>query len=156
MTKVNTIVFCKEDYKTEQEWEDAVRDATFILLNAQYQMVIKYDEPGLGIIRIDFESADESLGAPWPYWLTIDQAEHLLYEYSEANEEDSEADTSYEDEPDEELVYATNDNENFQTYTTPCSYLKDDDSETIEETPIAQNIFDEFYYKTNEGYKNQF
>ena len=138
MTRVNTIVFCKDDYKTEQEWKDAVRDATFILLNAQYQMVIKYDEPGLGIIRIDFESADESLGAPWPYWLTTDQAEHLLYEYSETNEEDSNADTSYEDELGEELVYATNDNKNFQSYTTPCSYSRDEDSETTEATPTAR------------------
>lgn len=153
MTKVNTIVFCKEDYKTEQEWKDAVRDATFILLNAQYQMVIKYDEPGLGIIRIDFESADESLGAPWPYWLTTDQAEHLLYEYSETNKEDSNADTSYEDEPSEELVYAVDDHENLQSYTTPCSYSSDEDFETTEVTPTAQSTFDEFYYKTNEGYK---
>lgn len=146
MTRVNTIVFCKDDYKTEQEWKDAVRDATFILLNAQYQMVIKYDEPGLGIIRIDFESADESLGAPWPYWLTTDLAEHILYEYSEANEEDSGADTGYGDEPGEELIYtANNNNENFQSCTTPCGYSRDEDSETTEATPTAQSTFDEFW-----------
>lgn len=145
MTKVNTIVFCKDDYKTEQEWKDAVRDATFILLNAQYQMIIKYDEPGLGIIRIDFEFADESLGSPWPYWLTVDQAEHLIYEYSEDSEESTEIDDDYGDEPDEEQVYAVEVDKNFQDCTTPCSYSRDEDSETTEATPTAQSTFDEFW-----------
>lgn len=145
MTKVNTIVFCKDDYKTEQEWKDAVRDATFILLNARYQMVIKYDEPGLGIIRIDFESADESLGAPWPYWLTTDLAEHLMYEYSKDSEESTEIDDDYDNELDEEQVHAIVIYENPQDYITPCSYSRDEDSETTEATPTAQNTFDEFW-----------
>jgi hypothetical protein len=92
MNKVNTIVFCKDDYNTEQDWMNAVRDATFLLLNAQYQMVIKYDEPGLGIIRLDFESSDESFGAPWPYWLTPTEAESVVTD-EERETADSEDDT---------------------------------------------------------------
>ena len=79
MNKVNEIIFCREDYDTEQKWKDAVRDAVFVLLDAQYQMRIIYDEQAFGIIKLEFESADESLDAVWPYWLTTEQAERIMY-----------------------------------------------------------------------------
>ena len=146
MNKINTIVFCKEDYKTEQEWKDAVRDAVFLLLNAQYQMVVRYDEPGLGIICVDFESSDETLGSPWPYWLTPDQAEHLIYTYNEAGSDDEPEDVC-EPEPDTEnfklpeTVIASS--KSPEASYTLCN--RDVDQETTEATPTAQKVFDEFW-----------
>lgn len=124
MNKVNTIVFCKEDYKTEQDWKDAVRDATFLLLNAQYQMVIRYDEPGLGIICVDFESSDETLGAPWPYWLTPFEAESVITdEERTAMKSEDTIDDDYDEEPDlyECEVLATQ--VLTESYTTPCNQI---------------------------------
>ncbi len=145
MNTVNTIVFCKEDYKTEQEWKDAVRDATFLLLNAQYQMVIRYDEPGLGIIRIDFESSDESLGSPWPYWLTPTQSEFLMYNNPDESVEDQDIDDDYGDEPDESVAFVPGIANNLQEYTTPCVCARDKDPETTEVDKSTEKIFNDFW-----------
>lgn len=139
MNKVNTIVFCKEDYKTEQDWKDAVRDATFLLLNAQYQMVIRYDEPGLGIICIDFESSDEAIGAPWPYWLTPLEAESVVTdEERAAMESEDTINDDYDKEPDlyECEVLATQ--VLTESYTTPCN-------QSVCATPIAEDTFEAYW-----------
>ena len=139
MTRVNTIVFCKEDYKTEQDWKDAVRDAVFLLLNAQYQMVIRYDEPGLGIICVDFESSDETLGAPWPYWLTPLEAESVVTDKEcTAMESEDNINDDYGEEPDdyERKVLATQ--IPTDSYTTPCN-------QSVCATPVAETVFDDFW-----------
>ena len=139
MNKVNTIVFCKDDYKTEQDWKDAIRDAIFLLLNAQYQMVIRYDEPGLGIICVDFESSDETLGAPWPYWLTPSEAESIITdEERKAMEAEEDIDDDYDEEPNwyEHETLATQ--VPTESYTTPCK-------QSVCATPAAETVFDEFW-----------
>ena len=42
-------------------------------------MTVRYDEPGLGIVCIDYASDDQTLGCPYPYWLTYEQAESIMY-----------------------------------------------------------------------------
>lgn len=41
-------------------------------------MTVSYDEKGLGIVRIDYEDVDQSVGAPYPYWLTPEEAEDVI------------------------------------------------------------------------------
>lgn len=69
MNKVNRLVLCKEDYKNKDEFENAIKDAVMLLLNAEYIMSIKYDEKELGIVLIDFNYADKEYGDRYPYWL---------------------------------------------------------------------------------------
>ena len=69
MEKVNCITICKDNYKSEQEWRQAISDAVMLLLEAEYIMVVRYDEKGLGIVCIDFDYADQSYGGLYPYWL---------------------------------------------------------------------------------------
>lgn len=84
MNKVNTIVICKEDYKTQEDFENAIKKAVMVLLDNNYIMTIRYDEPGLGIVCIDFDHEDRTISDAYPYWLTPEQCESVAF-----NEEDN-------------------------------------------------------------------
>lgn len=77
MNDVNSIVICRDTYTTQSDFQNAIRDAIMVLLNNDYIMTVKYDEKGLGIVEIDYESCDQELGAPYPYWLTPEEAENV-------------------------------------------------------------------------------
>lgn len=78
MHNVNSIVICKEDYKTIEDWENAVKKAVMVLLDNNYIMTIKWEEKGLGFVAIDFEHDDQSLCAPYPYWLSPEEWESVV------------------------------------------------------------------------------
>jgi plasmid replication initiation protein len=80
MNDINSIVICKDEYKTKEDFENAIKDAVMVLLNNNYIMTVRYDEKGLGIVAIEFNYADQSLGDTYPYWLTVEQAENVFYE----------------------------------------------------------------------------
>ena len=79
MNDVNGIVICREDYKSQEAFEDAIKKAVMVLLDNNYIMTVRYDEKGLGIVAIDFEHNDQSFGAPYPYWLTPEEWESVVY-----------------------------------------------------------------------------
>lgn len=78
MNDVNTIIICKEDHKTQEVFEDVVKRAIMVLLENNYIMTVRWDEPGLGILRIDYEHDDQSLGANYPYWLSPEEIESVI------------------------------------------------------------------------------
>ena len=80
MNTVNRITICKDQYKTQEDFEDAIKKAIMVLLDNGYIMTVRYDEPGLGIICIDFDHDDESIGTPYPYWLDAKQWESIALE----------------------------------------------------------------------------
>ena len=51
-----------------------------VLLNANQIMTIRYDEPGLGIVVIEYKSAEQSYGDYYPYWLLPEEIESVIYE----------------------------------------------------------------------------
>jgi hypothetical protein len=63
MNKVNELVICKDNFKSQEDFENAIKKAVMVLLENGYIMTVRYDEPGLGIVCIDFENDDQSLGA---------------------------------------------------------------------------------------------
>lgn len=80
MNKVNTIVICKDTYKTQEAFENAIKKAIMVLLDNEYIMTVRYDEPGLGIVCIDYDHADMSIGSPYPVWLTPREEESVIYD----------------------------------------------------------------------------
>jgi hypothetical protein len=54
-----------------------------VLLNNNYIMTVTYEEKGLGIVRIDYESVYQEFGAPYPYWLYPSEFESVVWEDSE-------------------------------------------------------------------------
>ena len=65
---VNRLTICRDNYKSEEEFRNALNAAVNLLIDAEYVLVIQYDEKGLGIVTIDYSYADRSLGAPYPLW----------------------------------------------------------------------------------------
>ena len=77
MNKVNSITICRDTYKTQEDFEDAIKKAIMVLLDNEYIMTVRYDEPGLGIVCIDFDHDDPQMGTPYPTWLTPEQWESI-------------------------------------------------------------------------------
>lgn len=77
MNKVNEIIICRETYSSEEDFRNAIKDAVMVLLENDYIMTVSYDDKGLGMVKIDYEVSEQEFGAPYPYWLTPDEAEFV-------------------------------------------------------------------------------
>lgn len=69
MNSVNCITICKDKYKTQEDFENAIKKAVMVLLDNAYIMTVRYDEPGLGIVSIEYSYADRQYGDIYPVWL---------------------------------------------------------------------------------------
>lgn len=83
MNKVNSIVICRHKYNSQEEFENAIRDAIILLLNAEYVMTVRYDEKGLGIVVIDYNYGNKEFGDAYPYWLMPEEWESVIWEDEE-------------------------------------------------------------------------
>lgn len=79
MNKVNSIVICKDKFKTEEDWKNAIKDAIMVLLENDYIMTVRYDEKGFGIVAIDYNYAEQEFGAAYPYWLMPEEWESITW-----------------------------------------------------------------------------
>lgn len=78
MNKVNTLVLCEDDYASTEEWQNEILKATMLLSNANYIMVSHLEE--VGIFRIDYEYADQEYGCNYPYWLSPNEYESVVFD----------------------------------------------------------------------------
>ena len=83
MNKVNELLLCRENYESQEEFEDEIKKAVMLLLNANYIITVRYDEKGFGIIAIEYESANQASGGYYPYWLMPNEIEKILYDQEE-------------------------------------------------------------------------
>ena len=79
MNKVNELVLSREDYESQEEFENEIKKAVMLLLNANQIMTVRYDEKGLGIVAIEYKYADQSYGDYYPYWLSPEEIESVIY-----------------------------------------------------------------------------
>lgn len=79
MNNVNSIVICRDKYNSQEEFENAIKDAVMVLLNNDYIMTVKYDEKGLGIVVIDYNYAELKFGDAYPYWLMPNELESIVW-----------------------------------------------------------------------------
>lgn len=79
MNKVNSIVICRDKYYSQEEFENAIRDAIMVLLNNDCIMTIRYDEKGIGIVAIDYNYGEQEFGDAYPYWLTPEEYESVVW-----------------------------------------------------------------------------
>ena len=80
MSRVNELVLCRENYESQEKFEDEIKKAVMLLLNADQIMTIRYDEKGFGIIVIEYKYADQSYGDYYPYWLSPDEIESVVFD----------------------------------------------------------------------------
>ena len=78
--KVNELVLCRDHYKSQEEFENEIKKAVMLLLNSEHIMTIKYDEKGLGIVVIEYNSDDPNLCTRYPYWLSPDEIESVTFD----------------------------------------------------------------------------
>ena len=74
------IVFTKEDYEDYvDKLFEAVASQLKLLLTAGYVAVVRYDEPGCGIIEIQFEHDEwlDAWGGYMPIWINEDEECYL-------------------------------------------------------------------------------
>ena len=83
MKSVNSIVICRDKYNSQEEFENAIRDAVMLLLNAEYIMTIRYNEKGLGIVVIDYNYGNQEFGDAYPYWLMPEEYESIVWDDEE-------------------------------------------------------------------------
>lgn len=78
--KFEKIVFAKKDWETLPELFDRIGEQLKLLLNAGYIATVRYDEPNLGIVVIEFEHDEhhEPWGCANPMWITVEDADKIL------------------------------------------------------------------------------
>lgn len=86
MNKVNELVLCRENYESQEKFEDEIKKAVMLLLNADQIMTIRYDEKGLGIVVIEYKYDDQSYGDYYPYWLLPEEIESVVFDENRGNE----------------------------------------------------------------------
>ena len=86
MNDISNITICRDRYKTQEDFENAINKAVMVLLDNEYIMTVRYDEPGLGIVCIDFERDDPSIGWKYPYWLSPSEWESVAWDDEEERE----------------------------------------------------------------------
>lgn len=87
MNKVNELVLCREDYESQEEFENEIKKAVMLLLNANQIMTVRYDEKGLGIIIIEYKYADQNYGDYYPYWLSPEEIESVIFDSERGNDD---------------------------------------------------------------------
>lgn len=68
---VNELVICKDHYEDEYDFETAISKAIMLLLENGYVMTVRYDDAGLGIVVIEYETND--YGLKQPHWIFEDE-----------------------------------------------------------------------------------
>lgn len=80
MNKVNSIVICKDNFNSQEEFENAIRDAIMVLLENDYIMTVKYDDKGIGIVVINYNYSNQEFGDVYPYWLMPEEYESIFWD----------------------------------------------------------------------------
>ena len=80
MKDVNCIAICRDYYHTREEWENAIKEMVILLLENRQIMTVRYDEPGLGIVQIEFNPDRPEWGCHYPYWLSQDEVLSVVYD----------------------------------------------------------------------------
>lgn len=85
---VNRVVFVQGDYSSREEFENEIKKAVIMLLDAGYIANVRYDDgKEAGIVCIDYNYEDRSLGCHYPYWLSPEEYESVIWD-NERDEED--------------------------------------------------------------------
>lgn len=76
MKDINSIEIDRSMYETKDEYENAVKTAIMLLLDAGYIMTVDYEERDLVVIKYSY--SDEEIGDEMPRWITPDEWELIL------------------------------------------------------------------------------
>lgn len=67
--KYNQIALCQKDYKSEEEFWNAVRDLTKVLLNAHYEIECYWEDMDTYIFNFNLDHRKFDFGIPHIQWI---------------------------------------------------------------------------------------
>lgn len=80
MKDVNSITIDRDNFSSQEEWEDAVKRMIFLLLENRQIMTVSATEFGMGLVDIEFNSNRPEWGSHYPYWLSPSEEESIVYD----------------------------------------------------------------------------
>lgn len=85
---MSRIVFDRDNYSSESEFENEIKKAIKVLLDAGYIMTVKYDagDKKMGIVVVDYSYQNQELGCRYPYWLSPEEFESVIWDDEKENE----------------------------------------------------------------------
>lgn len=78
MNRVNQYVLDRDNFSSDEEFANHVGQILFNFAKDGYIATFRYED--MGIYIIEYNHADQSLGSPYPYWLTPEEEERVYYE----------------------------------------------------------------------------
>ena len=78
MNKVNEITICRDKFRNQNEFENAIKNAVLCLLENDYVMTIDWSERVMGHVWIKFNYNEQEYGCDYPYWLSPDEADSVI------------------------------------------------------------------------------
>ena len=78
MNRVNQYVLDRDNFSSDEEFANHVGQILFNFAKDGYIATFRYED--MGIYIIEYNHADQSLGSPYPYWLTPEEEERIYYE----------------------------------------------------------------------------
>lgn len=85
MHQVNSIYFDPDNYESEYLMWDDITEMMRILCKNDHIIVVRQDE--FGQVFLDFETANRELGAPFPFWLSPEEEESVVWDDAEDEED---------------------------------------------------------------------
>lgn len=83
----NTITILRENFDSETDFKNAIKDAIAVLLDNNYVMTVRWEEKGAGIVAIDYNYGNEGFGDYYPRWLLPEEWESIYFDRRERKED---------------------------------------------------------------------
>lgn len=75
MGNVNGITICRENYETQEGFENVIKNTIMALLENDYIMTVKYDSKEFGIVWIQYDYNDFEMCEYYPSWVPTEESE---------------------------------------------------------------------------------
>ena len=77
MNKVNEIIICRHKHETQEEFENAIKNAIMLLINEEYICTVNCEE--MGVVIIEYNYSEQEYGDSYPYWLYPEEFESIVW-----------------------------------------------------------------------------
>lgn len=81
MNKVNQIALVRDNYDSQEEWQNEIAKATMLLVKAGYIMVSRLED--FNVFIIEYEYDNRIYGCDYPYWLSPTEFESVVFDDEE-------------------------------------------------------------------------
>ena len=80
MKDVNSIAIDRNNFKSREEWEDAVKRLIFSLLENDQIMTVSAPEFKMGLVEIEYNPNKPEWESHYPYWLSHNEVESVVWD----------------------------------------------------------------------------